>query len=132
FNNEQVRIPGVSAPVGSADAVDAITTASRPISGNAYEDFVKVRNEVQGVMTRGHTAVDYYLSSESDYLGQQVGARFDRDLMNDQLNLSLGTSVGWDAIRPVADDDTDTGPAHKTTLHWNAVATQVMSPSTMV
>ena len=130
-NNEQVMIPGVSAPVGSSEAVDAITTASRPISGNAFQDFVKVRNEFQGALTRGHAGVDYYLSTESDYLGQQLGAHVDRDY-NDQLNLSLGSSFGWDAIKPVADDDTNTGESHKSTLHWNAVATEVMSPTTMM
>jgi uncharacterized protein DUF3570 len=131
-NNEQVRIPAVSAPVGSAEAVDAITTASRPISGNAFEDFVKVRNEFQGALTRGHAALDYYLSTESDYLGQQLGARLDRDYMNDQLNVSMGSSFGWDAIKPLADDDTNTGRSHKSTLHWNAVATEVMSSTTMM
>ena len=29
----------------------AITTASRPIAGNPYEDFVKTRNEVTGDLT---------------------------------------------------------------------------------
>jgi len=52
--------------------------------------------------------------------------------MDQQLNLSVGTSFGWDAIDPLADDDTNTGTESKTTLHWNAVATQVVSPTTMV
>jgi len=131
WNTEQVTIPAVHAPVGSQEAVDAITTASRPISGNAYEDFVKVRNEFQGGVTRGPAELDYYVSDESDYLAQQIAGRYDLDL-NEQLNLSFGSSYGWDDIEPLADDDTQTGPSTKTTLHMNAVATQVVSSTTMV
>lgn len=132
FNNERVVIPAVAAPPGTQDAVDAITTASRPISGNAFQDFVKTRNEVQGEYDRGATALSYYVSSESDYLAQQIGGRWSRDNPEQTRNLSLGTSWSWDDIQPVADDDTQQGPAHKSTLHWNAVITNVVSPVTMV
>lgn len=132
WNNERVRIPAIDAPVGSPEAADAITTASRPISGNAYQDFVKVRNEFQGGLAHGPVELDYYYSTESDYLGQQVTARVQRDFMDQQLNLSMGTSYGWDAIEPLADDDTQTGPETKTTIHWNAVATRVLTPSSVV
>ena len=45
YNHERVTVPGVSAPAGSPEAIDAITTASRPISGaDDLEDFSKVRN----------------------------------------------------------------------------------------
>jgi uncharacterized protein DUF3570 len=132
YNNEHVWIPAVSAPPGTQEAIDAITTASRPISGNAFEDFVKQRNEVEGEYERGHAAVSYYVSSEADYLAQQVGGRWNRDFRQQSVNLSLGSSWGWDAIAPVQDDDTNTGDAHKTTLHWNAVMTEVVSPSLLV
>ena len=132
LNNEHVIIPAVSAPVGSAEAIDAITTASRPISGNAYQDYIKVRNELQGELSRPGAAVTYYLSSESDYLAQQLGARVDRDVTKEQTNLSLGTSYSWDAIEPLADDDTNTAPDHKRTVHVNAVATQALTPATLL
>ncbi len=132
WNNERVTIPAIDAPIGSSEAIDAITTASRPISGNAFRDFAKVRNEFQGALSRRHVGLDYYVSTESDYLGQQIGARYDRDLSNQQFNLALGTSYGWDAIAPVADDDTQTAADTKTTLHWNAIATRVLTPSTLV
>ena len=132
WNTEQVSIPGVLAPVGSQEAVDAITTASRPISGNAYEDFVKVRNEFQGGVSRGPAALDYYVSTESDYLAQQIAGRYDLELMNQHVNLSFGSSYGWDDIDPLADDDTQTAASTKTTLHWNVVATQVISPTTLL
>jgi hypothetical protein len=132
FNNERVVIPAISAAPGTPEAVDAITTASRPISGNAFEDYVKVRNELQGDYERGPVALSYYVSSEADYLGQQLGGRWNRDLVADARNLSLGTSWSWDAIEPLVDDDTRTGAASKTTLHWNAVLTEVLSPTTML
>ncbi len=132
WNNERVHIPAISAPAGSQEAIDAITTASRPIAGNAFQDFVKVRNEFQGALSAGNRALEYYLSSENDYLGQQVTARYDRDSRDQTLNLAFATSLGWDAITPVQDTDTDTGDDHKTTLHWNVVATRVLDPETVV
>jgi hypothetical protein len=132
LNNERVTIRAIQAPPGSAEAVDAITTASRPISGNAFQDFVKVRNELQSGLSSPHAGVEYYYSTESDYLGQQLAAHADRDFLDRQVNLSVGTSYGWDAITPLADDDTRTGNAHKQTLHWNAVATEALTPATLV
>ena len=132
WNNEHVRIPGIKAAAGSQEAVDAITTASRPIAGNAFQDFVKVRNEFQGALSSGNRALEYYLSSESDYLGQQVAARYDRDYQDETLNLALGASYGWDAITPTDDTDTNSGDDQKTTVHWNLVATRVLAPTTVV
>ena len=106
YNNEKVMIPAVSAPPGSQEAIDAITTASRPISGNAFQDFVKQRNEVEGEYARGAGAVSYYVSSETDYLAQQLGGRWNRDYHDQSLNLSLGSSWSWDDIEPLSDDDT--------------------------
>jgi hypothetical protein len=131
WNHERVVIPAIEAPAGSPEAIDAITTASRPISGDAYQDFAKVRNEVTASASRGPTTFDYYVSHESDYLAQMLGARWQKDL-DDQLTVSLGSSWGWDAIDPVADDDTDTGAGSRTTLHVNAVATRVLTPTTML
>ncbi len=132
WNNEKVTIPAISAPAGSAEAVDAITTASRPISGNAFEDYVKVRNEVEAEYSGGPATLDYYVSSESDYLAQMVGGNVSRSLNGDQTNLQLGSSYAWDDIKPLRDSDTQQGDATKTTLHWNAVATQIVSAVTVV
>jgi hypothetical protein len=132
WNNEHVVIPAIDAPAGSQEAIDAITTASRPISGNAFKDFAKTRNEFTGELAREHSAVSYYLSKETDYLGQQVGVKHDRDFDGEALNLSVGASYGWDAIDPLADDDTQTGTASKTTVHVNAAATRVVTPTVLV
>jgi hypothetical protein len=93
---------------------------------------VKVRNEVQGDVSRGPAALEYYLSTESDYRAHQIGGRFNRDFNDEQLNLSVGTSYGWDAIDPLADDDTQTEADTRRTLHWNAVATQVVTSTTLL
>lgn len=132
WNNERVTIPGVSAPPGSQEAIDAITTASRPISGDAYQDYQKVRNELEGRVARGGASVGYYHSSEADYLAQQVSATYARDVQDDQLNLSVGSSYGWDNIEPLANNRSTTAPDHKNTLHWNAVATRVLTPVTVL
>lgn len=132
WNNERVVIPAIAAAPGSAEAVDAITTASRPISGNAFQDFQKVRNEYTGSLTRGPASIEYYHSVENDYLARQVGAGWNRDFMNQQFNLALGTSWGWDDIEPLANDRQSTAPDRKTTLHWSAVGTQVLSPTTVL
>ncbi len=132
FNNERVLIPGIAAPAGTQQALDAITTASRPISGDAFQDFVKVRNEVTASLARGPASLEYYVSTESDYLAQQLGGKWSRDLREQALNLSIGSSYGWDHIDPLADDDTQTGARMRTTWHGNIVGTGVLSPSTLV
>lgn len=132
WNNERVTVPAIRAPAGSQEAVDAITTASRPISGNAYQDFIKVRNEIEGSLDRGPAGADYYYSTETDYLAQQLGGHFNHDFSDEQLNLSLGASYGWDAIHPLANDRSAAQGGSKTTMHWNAVATRVMTPTTLV
>lgn len=133
WNNEQVVVPGIKAPPGSSAAVDAITTASRPITGgDAYSDFVKVRNEFEGAVTHGPAEFEYYLSSEQDYLAQMVTGNWNRDVMDGQTNLALGTSYGWDSIDPAVDDDTRTGHASKKTWHGNAIATRILTPGTLL
>lgn len=134
WNNESVIVPAVNAPVGSSDAVDAITTASRPIrdAGDAYDDFTKVRNEVQGDISYRRVRLGYYVSSEFDYFAQQLRGGYDHDFFDRNLNISVGSSYGWDRIDPVADEDTATPPDTKTTLHGNLVATLVVTPTTLL
>jgi hypothetical protein len=74
---------------------------------------------IPGRLTRGPAELDYYVSNEADYLAQQVAGHYDLELMNQQLNLSFGSSYGWDDIEPLADDDTQTAASTKTTLHMN-------------
>jgi Protein of unknown function (DUF3570) len=133
WNHDRVVFPAIDAPPGSQEAVDAITTASRPITGSAdaYQDYVKVRNSVEGNVTwRGYQA-GYYVSSESDYFAQMVTFSYNRGFMNDNLNLATGVSYSWDHITPLADSDTQDVPDYRRTLHFNAVATQVLTKTTV-
>lgn len=134
FNHETVTVPGVEAAAGTQEAVDAITTASRPIrnGADAFRSFSKDRNEFQGDIGNRRVKVGYYVSKESDYFAQQVRTSLNRDFFEENLNLKVGSSYGWDAIDPLQDEDTATGKDHRTTWNCNAVATQILSPTLLV
>lgn len=135
WNHEVVVVAGVTAAPGTPEAVDAITTASRPISGNgsAFRDFSKVRNEVTADVRYRPVAAGYYISSESDYLAQLFKASVKHDFFDQNFTVAFSSSYGWDAIDPLADDDGGVdGPAHRRSWDWNAVASQVLTPTTVV
>ena len=133
FNHEVVVIPALTAPAGSQESVDAITTASRPIRDNndAYRDFAKRRNEFQTALTRRNYTAGYYVSSETDYFAQLVRGNANWDFFEQNLNLSTGASFGWDAIAPLADQDAAAVQDFRHTTHFNVVATQVLGRTTM-
>ena len=134
INHERVTIPAVSAPPGSQDAVDAITTASRPIAANAdaHSAFVKHRNEFSGDLGVNNLSAGYYMSKESDYFAQQVRGGIDQGFLEDNFNLSLGASYGWDQIEPLSDQDTPGTIGTRTVAHGNVVATQLVTPGTLL
>lgn len=133
FNHERVVVPAVSAPPGSEDAVDAITTASRPIvGGDAFDDFVKVRNEARAAYAFGPASLGYYVSSESDYFAQQLRGGLEKGFRGDMTTVSVGSSYGWDAIEPLSDDDTETADDQRRTVHGNIGLTQVLTPTLVV
>ncbi len=134
LSHQTVVIPGVEAPPGSEDAVDAITTASRPIRdiGDAYREYARTRKEVQVDLSRPNLSAGYYFSTEEDYLAQMVRAQWNRDFAGETFNLSFGASFGWDAIDPLADADTRGVSDHRHTTYANVVATQILTPTTVV
>lgn len=140
WNHEVVVVAGVSAPPGSPEAVDAITTASRPIArtANAFEDYTKVRNELTADVGLRQVTAGYYISSESDYLAQLVKAGWSRSLIDNNLTLGVSSSFGWDAISPLPDDNVPGQPARvlpndrRRSWDWNASATQVLSTTTLL
>lgn len=133
-NHETVVVPAVDAPVGSEESADAITTASRPISSleDAYTDFVKVRNELQGSVSYRGAEAGYYVSDEVDYHAQMVWTNYNHDFLNQNLNLSAGLNYAWDLIEPVQDADTIEIPGERNTVYMSFVATQVLTPTTVV
>ncbi len=134
LNHETVVVPAVDAPVGSPEAVDAITTASRPISSlqDAFTDFVKVRNEIQGNLDYKHAQAGYYVSNESDYYAQMVWTNYNRDFFDKNLNLAVGLNYAWDRIHPLSDEDTAGIAGERNTFYWSFVATQVLTPTTVL
>jgi hypothetical protein len=129
--HDHVVFPAIEAPPGSQEAIDAITTASRPISANAnpYEDYVKTRNSIETTANYHGYSLGYYVSVESDYFAQMVTLGYNHGFMGDNLNLSTGASYSWDHIEPLADDDTHNTPDYRRTMHANVIATQVLSRS---
>ena len=134
YGRDTVVIPAIDAPRGSAEAVDAVTSASRPITGNAdpYADYVKVRDAMQGAVAWRGVSGAYYVSDESDYFAQMVTLGWDRDLLDENLNLALAFDYGWDDIRPLADDDAGSAPASQISRHASLVATRIVTPTTVV
>ena len=119
YVHDVVVIPAIEAPPGSQEAVDAITTASRPISSNndPYEDFVKARDEI--VVNAGYygARVSYYMSSEEDYFAQMVTVEYSKGLLQENLTLTGGMSYGWDEITPIDDIRSQGIPDEQTTVH---------------
>jgi len=134
LNHETVVVPAVAAPVGSQEAADAITTASRPISSleDAYTDFVKVRNELQGSIGYRGVEAGYYVSDEVDYHAQMVWTSVNRDFLSENLNLAFGLNYAWDRIEPLNDEDTAGIPGVRNTTYFSLVATQVLTPTTVL
>lgn len=134
LNHETVVVPAIDAPIGSGEAADAITTASRPIENleDAFSDFVKTRNELQGGVTYKGAQVGYYVSDENDYFAQMVWTNYNYDLFSKNLNLSAGLNYAWDKINPVQDADTAGTPGTRDTVFMSFVATQVLTPTTVL
>lgn len=130
--HDRVVYPAIDAPPGSQEAVDAITTASRPISSTAdpYEDYVKSRNSLETTVSYHGYSAGYYVSVESDYFAQMVTTGYNHGFLGDNLNLSTGASYSWDSIEPLEDTDTQGVPDYRRTLHLNVIATQVVTPTT--
>jgi hypothetical protein len=134
WSHDIVIIPAIDAPRGSAEAADAITTASRPITNadEAFEDYIKTRDALQGTVDYKDVQAGYYVSSESDYFAQMVTFGWDRDVDQDNLNLAAGLSYGWDRIEPLADGGGTDAPATRRTLHGSLAATRILDPRTTV
>ncbi|MCP4573447.1 MAG: DUF3570 domain-containing protein [bacterium] len=131
--HDKVVIPAIDAAPGTPEAIDGITSASRPIIDNqdAFEDFVKIRNSLQGSVAYKGANASYYVSSENDYVAQMVGAGYNRAFLDENFNLSGGASYSWDDIKPL-ESDGSIGSAYRNTLHWNLVVTQVMTPTSVL
>lgn len=131
---DRVHLPPLPGLPGSRENVDAITAASRPVRSAAAskEAYLKQRREVTGsVAWRGaglRGAGSYYVSHESDYLGQQLGVDLGRDWAQGSTDLALRVAYGFDRITPDAHTGGDPTPRTRTSTDVTAVCTQSLSP----
>lgn len=134
YVHDRVIIPAIDAPPGTPEAIDAITSASRPIAteAQAYEDYIKQRNAIQGTAGYRDASLSYYVSKESDYFAQMVTVAYNRDFLRDNLNLAGGVSYSWDEIRPLDHFSSEGTVDHRDTLHGNLVATGILTSRTVL
>ena len=134
LTRQTVVVPAVDAPPGSEEAVDAITSASRPLRevGDAFREYSRNRHEATLDLSRPRWNAGYYVSSEEDYFAQMFRAGLDRDLVGTTLNIAAGASYGWDSIQPLEDADTDGVSDHRRTAYANVVTTWILSPRTVL
>jgi hypothetical protein len=130
---EVVVVPGITAPPGSQEAVDAISGASRPIAtaSDPYTDWSKTRMQLDTSARWHGVSGGYYASKEEDYFAQQLSGGVERPLFDENLVLAFGGSWGWDRIDPLEDLDTSVPADRKTTLHGDVVATWTADPLTV-
>ncbi len=129
YSLNQVIIPpvrGISASPSPTDT-DAITGASRPVSGDdpANKSFTKDRNEIVAGLSLPNLGASYYYSNESDYLARMATVSTNFDLNQKNTNVAASYSYGWDDIKPLGTDTLLTKIAHTA----NVTLTQVLSPT---
>ncbi len=91
--HDRVMIPGIEAAPGTPEAVDAVTSASRPILNpeDAFEDYIKTRNSLQGSVGYEGANASYYVSSENDYFAQMLTAGYNRGFLDENFKNSYFT-----------------------------------------
>lgn len=126
YSLDRVIIPPIRGLSATPSPTDAVTGASRPVSGDdpANQSFSKERNElIVGIETPGF-AVSHYYSNESDYIGRMVTAVANFDFNRKNSNLAMSYSYGWDRIEPLATDTLH----HKNAHNINVTLTQALNP----
>ncbi|RMF69303.1 MAG: DUF3570 domain-containing protein [Calditrichaeota bacterium] len=123
---DRVSVPPVRGIAATPSPTDAVTGASRPVSGDepATSAFTKERNEVIAGVELPGLSLSFYHSKESDYVGRMATVSTNLDFNRKNTNLSLSYNYGWDRIEPLGTDTLHT----KTTHHLNATLTQALSP----
>lgn len=126
YTLDRVIIPPIRGLAATPSPTDAITGASRPVSGDepANQAFTKERNEVTLGVELPFVGLGYYYSNEADYLGRMATISTDFDFNQMNTNLALRYSYGWDRITPLGTDTLHTKNTHSV----NATLTQILSP----
>lgn len=126
YSIDRVIVPPIRGLSATPSPIDAVTGASRPVSGDdpANESFIKQRNEVILGLSLPRLNLSYYYSNETDYLGQMATASFNFDMNRKNTNWAISASYGWDRIEPLGTDSLH----RKEMLNGNLTLTQALSP----
>jgi hypothetical protein len=133
---DRVQLPPLPGLPGSQENLDAITAASRPVRSQSQSksDYVKDRQEVTTTLSwmppnAGLSAAgSYYVSLESDYLGQQVGGELTRSWNAGSTVVGVRSTYGFDRITPDVHLDGDPTARTRTSFDVTATCTQSLSP----
>jgi Protein of unknown function (DUF3570) len=134
---DRVHLPPLPGFPGSRENVDAITAASRPVRSTAESKlaYLKQRQEMTAAVValprdgwRGSGS--YYVSRESDFLGQQIAAEIGRDLHGGSTSLMLRSAVGYDRISPDEHTGGDPTPRSRTSIDVTTTCVQSLTPKT--
>jgi hypothetical protein len=118
YSLDQVSMPAIEGVPGSQELLDAITTASRPVSASYQqsENYEKRRHQLDGGLARGDLAGTFYLSFEEDWRAHQVGMNWNREVAQSNATVGLEGTVGWDRITPLGEDGNTVAEDHRTSV----------------
>ncbi len=132
YSLDRVSMPAIKGVPGSDEQLDAITQASRPVSGINHEsdNYEKERHQLEGSATAGEFTGRGYVSLEEDWRAHQLGLSWSRDVRADHTTLALAASYGWDDITPL--DNQGTAVANDARQNWAVVgsAAQIINART--
>ncbi len=135
---DRVHLPPLAGLPGSQENIDAITTASRPVHSavQSKQDYLKERQELTGSLQwapRGQSlraSGSYYVSRESDFLGQQASGEVARNWNGGSTALALRGAYGFDALHPDAHLNGNATGQSRSNVDVTLTATQTLSPVT--
>jgi hypothetical protein len=118
YSLDMVSMPAIPGVPGSEEHLDALTTASRPVSGtfSESENYEKHRQQLEGSASRGEYTGRFYTSIEEDWRAYQAGFSWQRQLAQENTTLSIDTDFGWDNIMPIVEEGSAARDDRRTTV----------------
>src|SRR5688572_22299510 len=106
YSLDMVSMPAIEGVPGSEEHLDALTTASRPVSGEYQESdsYEKRRHQLEGAVGLRNLTGTFYTSIEEDWHAYQAGLSWQRTLAQENTLLALDGSFGWDEITPIVEE----------------------------
>jgi hypothetical protein len=106
YSLDEVSMPAIQGAPGSQEHLDAITAASRPVSGVYLEseNYEKRRHQLEATLGRGDLSGIFYTSIEEDWRAHQAGLGWRRELAQSNAILGIEGSYGWDHVTPLDED----------------------------